>query len=321
MFTNTKPPEDFLKLLRQRKDTAESNHSINADFDFMDEPWQETPANPIKQPITTTTGPARSPFLKLESPYKTHVNRAPIPSATYFPVGEENKSEKTPIRDMTGLSPLHFINTPPPGLTPSRYPQKAFNYQELGYTAGGSNTEILASPGIQRPSSQASNDYMGQATPTRQFNQSTFGQNYGGASSPMRNMFSDRTGRTDLPILVVQSSEGMMSQGAGSAVLIDSGAMSASKEKKKPIILDESKERYAGRLKFFDETKNYGFIIMDGDGSDIFVHMDDLMKANITRDMLRDTKNGVVLRLAFSCMKYIGKYQKSRKATDIELLP
>ncbi len=29
-------------------------------------------------------------------------------------------------------------------------------------------------------------------------------------------------------------------------------------------------QRYTGRLKFFDENKNYGFIIMDADGSDIF---------------------------------------------------
>jgi hypothetical protein len=40
-----------------------------------------------------------------------------------------------------------------------------------------------------------------------------------------------------------------------------------------------------GRLKFFDENKNYGFLIMENDGSDIFgilflfyllVHYDDL---------------------------------------------
>ncbi len=35
-----------------------------------------------------------------------------------------------------------------------------------------------------------------------------------------------------------------------------------------------------GRLKFFDEKKNYGFIIKDDDFMDIFVHYDDLQKGN-----------------------------------------
>lgn len=42
-------------------------------------------------------------------------------------------------------------------------------------------------------------------------------------------------------------------------------------------------KRYTGRLKFFDDAKNYGFIIMDADDSDIFVHYDDLQKAGISK--------------------------------------
>ena len=42
-------------------------------------------------------------------------------------------------------------------------------------------------------------------------------------------------------------------------------------------------ERYTGKLKFFDESKNYGFIIMDADNRDIFVHCDDLQKAGISK--------------------------------------
>jgi len=92
------------------------------------------------------------------------------------------------------------------------------------------------------------------------------------------------------------------------------------REKKKPIILDESQERFNGRLKFFDENKKYGFIVMDDDGSDIFVHYDDLIKANINKDLLRTARMGNVLRLNFGCMAYIGKYNRSRKAIDIQLL-
>ena len=29
-------------------------------------------------------------------------------------------------------------------------------------------------------------------------------------------------------------------------------------------------QRFVGRLKFFDENKNYGFLVMENDGSDIF---------------------------------------------------
>lgn len=85
--------------------------------------------------------------------------------------------------------------------------------------------------------------------------------------------------------------------------------------------MDESKEIYSGRLKFFDETKNFGFLVMDDDGSDIFVHYDDLLKANINKEYLRECKaKGQILKFTFSCMSYIGKYNKSRKAVDIELI-
>ena len=89
---------------------------------------------------------------------------------------------------------------------------------------------------------------------------------------------------------------------------------------KKPIILEETRETYTGRLKFFDETKNFGFLVMDSDRSDIFVHYDDLVRADLDKEKLRSVKNGNVLRFRFSCMSYIGKYNKSRKAIDLELI-
>ena len=59
---------------------------------------------------------------------------------------------------------------------------------------------------------------------------------------------------------------------------------------------------------------------MDEDNSDIFVHFDDIQKANITKDILRGAKNGQVVRLEFSCMNYIGKYKESRKAVNLQLI-
>ncbi|CAK59047.1 unnamed protein product (macronuclear) [Paramecium tetraurelia] len=77
---------------------------------------------------------------------------------------------------------------------------------------------------------------------------------------------------------------------------------------------------YTGRLKFFDEQKNYGFIVMDEDKSDIFVHLDDLQKAGVTKEVLKTAKQGSQIRFQFNCMVYVGKYKKSRKAVELKLL-
>ena len=59
---------------------------------------------------------------------------------------------------------------------------------------------------------------------------------------------------------------------------------------------------------------------MDEDGSDIFVHYDDLQKANIDKELLKSARIGNMIKLSFSCMKYIGKYKRSKKAVDIQVL-
>ena len=63
---------------------------------------------------------------------------------------------------------------------------------------------------------------------------------------------------------------------------------------------DSSEKRYTGRLKFFDDAKNYGFIIMDSDESDIFVHYDDLQKAGITKEVIKTVKNEMYMQIRFS---------------------
>ena len=88
--------------------------------------------------------------------------------------------------------------------------------------------------------------------------------------------------------------------------------------KKKSV---EESHRYTGRLKFFDEIKNYGFIVMDEDGSDIFVHYDDLLRANLSKELLRTAKKGNYIKLSFSCFNYIGKHKHSKKAVDLQLMP
>lgn len=87
--------------------------------------------------------------------------------------------------------------------------------------------------------------------------------------------------------------------------------------KKKPIIINQTPERFAGKLKFFDEVKGYGFIVKDDDEKDIFCHYDDFCKAGINLNMLRAVKMGQVLRLSFCCLNYIGRHNKSKKAVDL----
>lgn len=82
-------------------------------------------------------------------------------------------------------------------------------------------------------------------------------------------------------------------------------------------LTNENLRRYMGSLKFFDENKNYGFIVMDDDNRDIFVHYDDLQKAGITKEFLKSSKQGNVIRFSFSCMQYIGKYKQSKKAVEL----
>jgi len=80
-------------------------------------------------------------------------------------------------------------------------------------------------------------------------------------------------------------------------------------------------KKHTGYLKFFDESKNYGFLVMDEDKSDIFVHYDDLVKAKVNKELLKEIKNSKLFaKFAFNSMTYIGKYNRSRKAIDIEML-
>lgn len=58
--------------------------------------------------------------------------------------------------------------------------------------------------------------------------------------------------------------------------------------------------KFCGRLKFFDESKNYGFLVMDTDGSDIFVYANDLVKTGLPKDFLRTAKQGNLIRYKIS---------------------
>lgn len=85
--------------------------------------------------------------------------------------------------------------------------------------------------------------------------------------------------------------------------------------------MEESKERYLGTIKFFDENRGYGFIIMDIDNTEIFVHFDDFDKIQgMQKEMIMTYKLGNIIRVSFNCMKYIGKYNMSRKAVEVKVV-
>lgn len=86
---------------------------------------------------------------------------------------------------------------------------------------------------------------------------------------------------------------------------------------KKPVIVNQNKNiRYLGRIKFIDEKNQYGFIIKEADGTDIFFHLSDLELVNLPIKTMQEEKE---LRYSFAELEYIGKHSLSKKAVDIKL--
>jgi hypothetical protein len=81
----------------------------------------------------------------------------------------------------------------------------------------------------------------------------------------------------------------------------------------------ESLPVLTGRLKFFDDTRNYGFFTLDHNGRDLFVHYDDLLNCGFTKEDIARAR-AVHTRFAFRCIAYYGKYNLSHKAVDIRVL-
>lgn len=78
-------------------------------------------------------------------------------------------------------------------------------------------------------------------------------------------------------------------------------------------------ELLTGRIKFFDSAQNYGFFILDKDGSDLFVHYDNFLKAGITKEHIQLAR-AMNMHFSFHKVTYYGKYKLSSKAVDISLI-
>jgi hypothetical protein len=75
----------------------------------------------------------------------------------------------------------------------------------------------------------------------------------------------------------------------------------------------------SGKLKFFDETQNYGFFVLDCDGSDLFVHYDELLLGGLTKEYIRMAKV-TETKFLFRCVSYYGKYSLSHKAVNVQIM-
>jgi len=329
------PPDDFMKLLQKNRKETEDNLGFHADLKHLEEPWHEIPNNSdmaIKNyaisnsNLSSRNGSLNDLHLHESRPEAASAKKNQSPEHKIFfndnMTAQEIQQLESKALNATNpqtASPVQFVQTPPPGLTPTRYPQKTYSSENMVFTIqtpekratsqifdypsdmaiGSGGFQLLSTPPLQNPGS------MGHITSS---SAGTFWR-----KSPNTKNLMLSTGYGDEPRAHSETNLDMIDPSR-----IQFGATSA--EKRKPIILDEGKQRHTGRLKFFDENKNYGFIIMDEDGSDIFVHYDDLQKAGINKEYLKAARLGQVIKLAFSCMKYIGKYDKSRKATEIQLL-
>ena len=76
-----------------------------------------------------------------------------------------------------------------------------------------------------------------------------------------------------------------------------------------------------GSLKFFYENDNYGFLVGDQDGKDVFFHFDDMKEAGMTKEKLITAREQhCLLRFAYNKLAYFGRHGLSMKAINIELL-
>ena len=78
--------------------------------------------------------------------------------------------------------------------------------------------------------------------------------------------------------------------------------------------------KVTGTLKFFYENDNYGFLVGDNDGKDVFFHFDDVKHTGLTKEQLMTSKDNCFIRFAFNKLAYFGRYGLSMKAINIDLV-
>lgn len=98
----------------------------------------------------------------------------------------------------------------------------------------------------------------------------------------------------------------------------DSARVPAKNKKFQSKVLYEEKDFKNGKLKFYSGENDFGFIIMEN-GEEIFVHKDDLIKANIDTQKLAYFKRFYDIQVKFRYIQYQGKMKVNRKAVDVQV--
>jgi hypothetical protein len=139
MFMNVKPPEDFVKrILRNRKDTADELFESIANLDFKDDTHDSSKQEDyaIKNyPASKLSRNGSAKDLIDDAPFQNSGSKS---GGIFFneslTLSEIEKLETAPNnpKDVNQISPVYFVNSPPPGITPtSRYPQKSYTYSDM----------------------------------------------------------------------------------------------------------------------------------------------------------------------------------------------
>lgn len=87
-------------------------------------------------------------------------------------------------------------------------------------------------------------------------------------------------------------------------------------KKYKPFVLGKSDELITGRLKFYKDVDKFGFIQLD-DGSELFLHKDNLVRSNIDTISFGNCSEFFEIILKFRVLYYKSRNGCSTKAVDI----
>ena len=334
----------FSTVSKWRKDTTESNFSLKANLDFIEDndlspddrkPTFPQSSYPISSSGLSSTGSSKADIDNIGTRV-TNTKQTGMFFNENLNLVEVERRENNAQRGIQPRAKMYPTAAPfQPGLFNTTGFLTSVSSYSNNMQSGSSQDSLFSGigniPARNKGSDTGLNTGFEYEMSTEKQRLMQYGQNYNN-KLPINQMFAlpflkkaesmtslgDQRGRAQIDNFNFDF--GLHSMTPDQLLMFHGHGGESGMDKKKMMMMEDGKRRYTGRLKFFDEAKNYGFVIMDEDGSDIFVHFDDLSKANIGKEMLRNSKSGRMIRLSFSCMQYFGKYNKSRKAIDIEYL-
>lgn len=90
-------------------------------------------------------------------------------------------------------------------------------------------------------------------------------------------------------------------------------------KKYKSVVLGKSDRFYQGTLKFYNEQKKFGFILLSDD-KEIFIHKDNIVRSKIDTKAFEICSHFFTIILQFRLLHYQGRKNNNIKAIDLEIL-